>query len=110
MSNPAKRRGSEFEGDVCDLLNESGFTVERRVTRGKNDAGDIAGVPGAILELKATKAFALATAMKEALVEAGNARVPNAYVVLKAPRKPIAQAYVIQTLDQWIRLNRPEAK
>ena len=101
MANPSKRRGSKFEVDVCAYLNDRGIPCERRVTRGKNDAGDVAGIPSWVLELKATKQIDLASAQKEAKVEAENAAAPYYASIHKKRNAPIADAYVVLPLSIW---------
>ena len=60
----AKRKGPAFEGQVVSYLREHGFPqAERRVMGGSRDRGDVAGVPGWVLELKATRALDLAEAL-----------------------------------------------
>ena len=107
MSNPSKRKGSQFESDVVAYLAEHGFPLaERRVTRGAKDAGDIAGVPGWCLELKATKQLNLASAIDEARLEAKNARAEHFAAIVKRPRKPISEAYVVVPLAEFLEVMR----
>jgi hypothetical protein len=51
--------------------------VERRTLTGNKDRGDIAGIPGVVIEAKATKTALLAQYVDEAVVEAehDNARI-----------------------------------
>lgn len=108
----AKARGSKFETDVLKWLRGKGLTAERLRLAGKADEGDIvcfvSGAPY-VLELKATARLDLPQFWREATVEAENyakARgitpTPPAYVIVKRRQASISEAWVVQTLSQWI--------
>ena len=108
----AKRRGSTFETSVLKWLRGKGLLAERLRLAGKADEGDIvcfvSGAPY-ILELKATARLDLPAFWREATAEAENyakARgitpVPPAYVIVKRRQAGIEQAWVVQTLEQWV--------
>ena len=65
-------KGREAEKQVAEYLTARGFTCERRRQEGINDRGDIAGIPGVVIEVKAHKAIHLSQFVDEANVEAGN--------------------------------------
>ena len=104
--------GKKFQTDVLKYLREAGIKAERLVLAGQLDEGDIYAA-GAILELKAERRINLAGYLKEAKVEAENyakargEKLPDAFAVVKARGKGIGQAYVIQTLDDWIKGRKP---
>jgi hypothetical protein len=101
VANKSKAKGSKFEQDAVDFLVANGHPhAERRVMGGINDRGDIAGIPGWTLELKATKQIDLATAQKEAEVESDNAGTTRFASIHKRPRKSIADAYAVIPL--WL--------
>ena len=101
----AKRRGSRFEADVVDYLAGHGFPLaERRVMGGTRDRGDVAGVPGWTLELKAERSLDLAGALSEAKTEAANAGTLDYAAVLKRRNHPVAAAYVVLPLDRFAHL------
>ena len=114
MTNPAanKRKGASFEIGVLKWLRDKGLLAERLRLAGKDDEGDIvcfvAGRPY-VLELKATARMDLPQFWREATVEAANyakARGldenPPAYVIVKRRNAGIDQAWVVQTLEQWV--------
>lgn len=69
----AKRKGSAAETAVCRYLNERGWPhVERRALRGINDTGDVAGIPGVIIEVKNHAKHDLTGWWREAVTEAAN--------------------------------------
>ena len=108
-----KVKGATFETDVMRWLRKMGVTAERLTKAGAKDEGDIMAIVAGqtyILELKNRKALDLPTFWKEAKVEAVNyakARglevVPPAYVIVKRRNAGIEQAFVIESLDQWLK-------
>jgi Holliday junction resolvase len=108
----AKRKGSAFETGVLKWLREKGLMAERLRLAGKDDEGDIvcfvAGRPF-VFELKATVRLDLPQFWREATAEAVNyakarglKEVPPAYVIVKRRQAGIDQAWVVQTLEQWV--------
>lgn len=92
----AKRKGSTFAAQVVGYLQEHGFPqAERRVMGGSRDRGDVAGVPGWVLELKATRALDLAGALSEAQREAATAGVSRYAAILKRRQHGVADSYVV---------------
>ena len=75
MANPRKQKGTAAETAVVDYLNSHGFAgVERRTLSGKNDKGDVAGIPWLCLEVKNHKQMQLAQWVDEAEIERRNAK------------------------------------
>lgn len=67
MTNASKAKGTAAETAVVEYLKERGWTyVERRTLSGQNDRGDIAGIPGVVIEVKNEKSLKLAEWIKEA--------------------------------------------
>lgn len=103
--NASKRAGTAFESAVVGYLQEHGFPyAERRALRGTKDCGDIAGVPGVVIECKATRSIDLATAMNEAEAERCNAEAELGVAVIKRRHRATAGAYVVMTLHQFCQL------
>lgn len=111
MGSPAasKRRGARFELDALDWLREHGYSAERLRLAGRMDEGDlvVAGDVPTVLECKAPGRdgrLNLTDWMRQAEVEASHyaaARrltVVRPLLVVKAPSKPISQAFAIQRL------------
>jgi hypothetical protein len=71
---------------------------------GSQDRGDVAGVPGWTLELKATQRIALAEALTEAKVEAAHAGTLDYAAIIKRRNHPVASAYVVMPLDGFVHL------
>lgn len=54
MTNTSKNVGTAAETAVVRYLNKNGFpTAERRALAGQYDLGDITGIPGLVIEVKA---------------------------------------------------------
>jgi|GEM_PF-339001 len=99
MSNPSKKRGTQFESDVVAFLRQVGFPhAERRALGGIHDRGDILGIPGWVLEAKATRQIDLAGALTEAAAEARNAGARYYAAIVKRRGKPVHQAYAVLPL------------
>ena len=97
-------------------LRGKGVSAERLRLAGKDDEGDIvcivAGQPY-IFELKATVKMDLPGFWREAVAEAKNyakargmKQTPPAYVIVKRRNGSIEQSWVIQDLEQWLRLSQ----
>lgn len=100
------KRGPKFEADVVAWLQTHGYPyAERRVMGGNRDRGDIAGVPGVVLELKNCNRIELAAWIDEAQSEAKNAGVDVWAVVAKRKGKgDPGDAYVITNLATFAAL------
>lgn len=73
MTNASKAKGTAAETAVVRYL--KGFKwqyAERRTLAGQNDRGDIAGIPGVVIEVKAEKSLSLSGWLKEANTECAN--------------------------------------
>ena len=66
----AKAKGTRAERQVAEYLQESGWPyTERRAMAGRNDHGDISGLPGVVIEVKAAARMELAMWLGEAHAE-----------------------------------------
>lgn len=84
MSNPSKQKGTAAETAVVRYFtNRGALNVERRAQSGANDRGDIAGVIGAAIEVKACARMELAAWVDEAQTEMVNAEGDIGIVVAK---------------------------
>jgi hypothetical protein len=101
MANPSKAKGSLFEKQVCEYLASYWPDVERRVQAGANDRGDVAGIHGWVVELKATKQLDLAGALREAELEAQHAGVRRFVAVFKRRQQSVTEAYAVMPLWLW---------
>ena len=115
MSSPKynKSKGAAFEIDVMKWFRSLGVLAERLRLAGKDDEGDLVVVVSGqtyVLELKNTARLDLPEFWRQAEVEAlnyakarGIGEVPLHYVVVKRRNAGIDKAWVIESLDQWLK-------
>jgi hypothetical protein len=73
MVNRSKAKGTSWESAIVAYLTELGWPhIERRTLAGSNDRGDIAGIPGIVIEAKSVKSITLGAFVDEAKREASN--------------------------------------
>lgn len=82
--NRSKRIGTAAENAVVEYLRDQGFPyAERRALAGSKDRGDIAGIVGAVIEVKNCKVLEFSKWLEEAEQERVNAGAQLAIVVAK---------------------------
>jgi hypothetical protein len=107
LVNRSKTKGTAWESAVVQYFNDHGFPhAERRAPQGALDKGDIAGIPGVVIECKAVKEITLAAFMDEAERETANAGARLGVAVIKRRQKPTADGYVVMTLAAFVDLVR----
>jgi hypothetical protein len=80
----ARRKGTAAESAVVGWLREHGWPfAERRALAGAKDRGDIAGLPGVVLEVKNAKQMQLGAWLAEMLVEVENDGADLGWLVVK---------------------------
>jgi hypothetical protein len=73
MTNRSKAKGTAWESAIVAWLREQGWLhTERRALAGNVDRGDIAGIPGVVIEAKNAKTINLAGWLDEARAERDN--------------------------------------
>lgn len=105
----AKDRGTRWESAIVDWLRANGAPhAERRAANGNRDRGDIAGLPGVVIEAKNEKAMALAAWLAEA--ETGRRNDNHAPVAVvwhkRRGKASPGDAYVTMTGHQFLGLLR----
>lgn len=102
----AKKAGTSWESEIVRTLIEYGWPhAERRRLSGAYDKGDIAGVPGVVIEAKNTKALDLAGAVNEAIAEGVNANAAVAVAWIKRRGNAKARGgYVVMDGHQFLQL------
>lgn len=116
----SKQKGTAAETAVVRYLRQwpDNFgLVERRALSGGADKGDIAGVAGWAIEVKAAERLELAKWQRETLTEMANAGVHRCLLIVKRKYKPVGEwdAYIparqlghagafVQE-DSWVRMD-----
>lgn len=101
MANPSKAKGSKWAKDVCIFFAAHGFPFcERRVDGGVRDRGDVAGIPGVVVQCKNTARIDLAEALTEARKQASEADAPMYFAAIKRRNHSVAKGYAVFELDQ----------
>ena len=106
--NASKRKGTAWEAAIVDHLRECGWPhVERRALNGSVDRGDIAGIPGVVIEAKNEKTITLAAYLDEANTERRNdhANIGVAWFKRRGRTSP-ADGYVLMDGAQFTALLR----
>lgn len=103
MSTRSKQKGTTAEREVVRYLQNWWPTAERRALSGNKDKGDVAGIPGVVVEVKAAKTQQLAVWRRETWAEMENAGAVHCMLVVKRPYKAVWQwdAYIPNVLLPW---------
>lgn len=106
MANPSGRKGTSWESEIVRVLVENGWPyVERRRLSGRYDRGDIAGIPGVVIEAKSAKKFELSGWLDEAIKERDNDKSAVGVCWFKRPRKTSAEhGFVLMDGQQFMAL------
>jgi hypothetical protein len=102
-----RAKGSAFEREVVRVLREHGHPhAERAYGAGRpRDVGDVSGVPGFAVEVKACRALDLAGWADEAAREAVNVGAGTVPVVVAKRRgRPAEDAYAVMPLSHFAEL------
>jgi Holliday junction resolvase len=110
VSTKSKAKGTTAEREVVRYLQNWWPAAERRALSGNKDKGDVAGIPGVVVEVKAAQRLELAAWKRETETEAQNAGVTARLLVVKRARKPVAEWDVYMPRDMFDGLPLREAK
>lgn len=99
-TNPSGEKGARWEVRLVGWLAENGFPLaERRAKKGRNDTGDVSGVPF-IIEAKNCRKVELGPWCDEAAKEARTAGMGNRWAVVFPRRSHVtAKAYAVISLE-----------
>jgi hypothetical protein len=106
VTSPNKAKGSAWERAIVTYLRTTGWPyAERRLAGSAHDRGDIAGVPGIVIEAKNTARLTLAEWLDEAELERVN---DNAWLGVvwhkRRGKADAADGYVTMSGAQFARL------
>lgn len=102
----AKKAGTAWETEITNTLIAAGWIhAERRRLNGVLDKGDIAGIPGVVIEAKNRARLDLAGALDEALAERNNAHAALGVAWIKRQGRTTAEdGYVVMDGRTFIHL------
>lgn len=108
MVNKPKAKGTSAESAVVSFLRTKGFPyAERLALQGGKDRGDITGIPGICIEVKATAVYTFSSWLREAMAEKENSRADFAFVAAK-PRgvggTRVGKWMAVMTMTEFARL------
>lgn len=105
MSTKSKAKGTAAEREVVRYLQNWWPAAERRALSGNKDKGDVAGIPGVVVEVKAAVTQLVPAWKRETLKEMENAGVQHCVLVVKRPRKSVHEwdAYI-----PWVQMGAEE--
>jgi len=84
MVNKPKQKGTAAESAVVSFLQSAGFPyAERLALQGGKDRGDITGIPGVVIEVKACQEYTFSQWLTEARIERDNAGADFGFVAAK---------------------------
>lgn len=104
--NRSKAKGTAGETAIVATLIEEGWPhAERRALKGNLDRGDVAGLPGVMIEAKAEKSYDISGWLKEVAVEKANdnAAVGACWFKIRGKTDP-RQWGVVMTGAQFVEL------
>ena len=99
----SKQKGTAAETAVVNYLKSKGRKhVERRSLNGSNDRGDIAGLPGVVIEVKNHARMELSQWVSELEVEMANDKADTGVVIHKKKgTTDVGQWYATMPVDVW---------
>ena len=102
----SRRKGTSWESRVVAYLQSCGWIhVERRALNGAKDRGDIAGIPGVVIEAKSANRLEFAAWVDEAEQERANDHAALGVCWVKRRGKADASAgYVVMTGETFVDL------
>ncbi len=106
--NRSKRKGTAAESAVVQVLVDAGWVhAERRALQGTLDRGDVAGLPGVMIEVKAEKAYDISGWLREVAAEKANdgAEVGACWFKIRGKTDP-REWGVVMTGAQFVELLR----
>lgn len=102
----AKQKGTAAETAVVNYLKDKGRKhVERRTLNGSSDRGDIAGLPGVVIEVKNHARMELSQWLSELEVEMANDKADTGVVIHKKKgTTDVGQWYATMPVEVWYEL------
>ena len=105
MSNPSKQKGTAWENAVAKHLRANGYPeVFRLAPAGEHDAGDLGGISEVAFECRNRQRQELAKNIDDANSRARNKGARWGVAIMKRPRRPVSDAYVLLDMATFLDL------
>ena len=102
MSNPSRQKGTAYEVLCRDYFQGRGWTeCQRLATRAALDLGDLTGIPRGAIECRDRQKQELARNLDDAEERARNKGSDFGICLMKRPRRPVEQSYVLMSLSTF---------
>jgi hypothetical protein len=101
VSTKSKAKGTAAEREVVRYLQNWWPAAERRALSGNKDKGDVAGIPGVVVEVKAAATQLIGPWQGETLREMENASADRCLLVVKRPYKNVERWDAYIPVDQF---------
>ena len=102
MSNPSRAKGTAWEVRVRAYLQGRGWSeCQRLATRAALDLGDLTGIPRVAIECRDRQKQELARNLDDAEERARNKGSDFGICLMKRPRRPVEQSYVLMSLSTF---------
>jgi hypothetical protein len=101
----SKQKGTRAENNVVAYLKGDFPYVERRALAGVNDKGDVAGIPGVVIEVKDHAKITLSEWVAELRQEIANAEADTGVVIAKKRGTlDVGDWYAVMPVHVWVAL------
>lgn len=106
MTVNSRRKGATYELDVVHYLQGAGWRyVERRIAGMAADKGDLAGIPGVVIECKNRKELDLSGYVAQLEQEIATAGAETGVVIIKKRGvADVGQHYAVMPVARWTEL------
>jgi len=105
VANPSRAKGTAYEVLVRDYFQGRGWSdCQRLATRAALDLGDLTGIPRFAIECRDRQKQELARNVDDAEERARHKRADFGVSLMKRPRRPVGDSYVLMSLDTFSRI------
>lgn len=105
MANPSREKGTRYEVACAEWFQQQGWSeVFRMATRATLDVGDLGGLPRFAVECRDRQKQSLALNVDDAVSRARNKGADFGVALMKRPRHPICDSYVLMSLGTFGRI------
>ena len=105
MANPSREKGTRYEVACAEWFQQQGWSEGfRMATRATLDVGDLGGLPRFAVECRDRQRQELARNVDDAEERAVNKKADFGVALMKRPRRPVGDSYVLLSLSTFGRI------